>query len=79
MVVPIFKDGEFLGSTGGCGLLLENGEGEVDIFLATKELKLTEVEVEELSKGIGVLPQDKIDAAINLICQKLKEIGADIE
>ncbi|MEW6619101.1 MAG: PocR ligand-binding domain-containing protein [bacterium] len=77
IVVPVFKNGEFLGTTGGCGLLPEDEEEGVNTFLASKGLEKEEAEIESLAEGIGILSQDKIDAVIKLILLKLKEAGAD--
>ncbi len=53
LVVPIFVNGEFIGSAGGCGLLLD--QGEVDSFLVNKITEIDEERVESLSQGIAAL------------------------
>ncbi|MEW5767110.1 MAG: PocR ligand-binding domain-containing protein [bacterium] len=76
MVVPIFKKGEFFGAVGACGLLPEE-EGEVDTFLAAKNLGCQEAEIEQLTAGIKILPDDKIEAALEFILRELEGIGAE--
>lgn len=76
MVVPIFKGREFFGAVGACGLLPEE-DGEVDIFLASKNLGQEESAIEQLAAGIEILPNDKIEAALELISKELKGIGAE--
>lgn len=50
VVVPIFHQDEFLGTAGGCGLLLD--EGEIDGFMVQKTIDLPQGEAESLSGGI---------------------------
>lgn len=54
VVTPIFKGQEYFGAVGACGLLPE-GEEEVDIFLAAKNLGKEESEIEPLATGIGTI------------------------
>ena len=50
LVVPIFHGDEYLGSAGGCGLLLD--DGEVDAFTVHKTIDITEEEAAALAEGV---------------------------
>jgi len=53
IAVPIFVDGEFLGTAGGCGLLPVGGE--VQTFLLEKTMGLSETQILELCAGLGTI------------------------
>ena len=57
IVVPVFVNDEFVGTVGGCGLLLDNGE--VDSFLINKITGIHEVETERLSNDIKSFSEDE--------------------
>ncbi len=57
ITVPIFFDGEFLGTAGGCGLLPEGGK--VEDFISQKTLGLSQVEILERCKGMGTMSKDR--------------------
>jgi len=57
IAVPIFSEGEFLGTAGGCGLLPEGGE--VETFIIEKTAGLSEAEIEELCQGLGTMTLDR--------------------
>lgn len=65
LVVPIIFQGDFLGTVGGCGTLLD--DGEVDEFLVNKITELDEARIESLSEGIPAITS-----------QKAKELAAHI-
>ena len=73
-VVPIEVDGEFLGSVGACGLILE--DGEVDSFMVNKTIGMEEDEIEELTYDIKHISQSEIDQLGAYIREKLDEIIA---
>lgn len=75
VVVPIFVDDEFLGSAGGCGLLLE--EGEVEPFMVAKTLDMEEAAVEKLAEGIGTITESQTEDLIAFIREKIEKIVAD--
>ena len=76
IIVPIFKEQEYFGAVGACGLLPEEEE-EVDLFLAAKNLGKEEAEIEPLTTEIGILSDNKIESALEFISSQLKRIGAD--
>jgi len=71
IAVPIFKQGEFLGTAGGCGLLPEGGE--VETFLIEKTAGFTETEIADLCEGIGTMTEDQAQEMAAFIERKLAE------
>lgn len=67
--VPIFVDGEFLGTAGGCGLLPE-GE-KVEAFLIAKTSGLSETEISGLCRGMGTITKQKTKAMTDFIETRL--------
>jgi ligand-binding sensor protein len=59
IAVPIFVDGEFLGTAGGCGLLPAGGE--VQTFLLEKTMGLSETEISGLCEGLGTITQEEAE------------------
>jgi len=57
IAVPIFVDGEFLGTAGGCGLLPTGGE--VQTFLLEKTMGLDEAQILKLCEGLGTITPAK--------------------
>jgi len=57
IAVPIFVDGEFLGTAGGCGLLPTGGE--VQTFLLEKTMGLDEAQILKLCEGLGTITSAK--------------------
>jgi ligand-binding sensor protein len=72
LVVPIFVQDTFIGSAGGCGLLLE--EGEVDSFLVNKITDIEEERVESLAQGIPALTMDKAQELGRFIQQRIESL-----
>lgn len=77
LVVPIFVKGEFVGSVGGCGLLLD--DGEVDTFLVNKITGMDEDLLESLSTGMPALTMDQVQALGQYIQQEVGKIVAAYE
>jgi ligand-binding sensor protein len=75
VVVPIYVNGEFLGTMGGCGLLLE--DGEVDTFLVSKTIECTEEETERLSQGIERISHKSAAALALYLMGRIDEIVRD--
>ncbi len=69
IAVPIFVNGEFLGTAGGCGLLPEGGE--VEAFVVEKSLGMAEEEILERSKGIQTMSTDRAEQMIAFIEKEL--------
>jgi len=65
IAVPIFVDGEFLGTAGGCGLLPEGGE--IEDFIIQKSLGLTQSEIAERCQGIRTMSEDRADEMASFI------------
>jgi ligand-binding sensor protein len=75
LVVPIFVNGTYLGSAGGCGLLL--GEGAVDSFLVNKITDIEEDRVEALAQGIPSLAMEKAQELAQFIKMRIDHIVND--
>jgi ligand-binding sensor protein len=61
MVVPIFRDDVLIGQVTACGLAAE-GEDEVDPFLISKQVGISEAEVEKLAAHTPAVPKEEIEA-----------------
>lgn len=72
IAVPIFVGDEFLGTAGGCGLLLEGGE--VETFLVNKTTGLDEDEIAELCKDLDPITEAEARKAASVIESRLAEI-----
>ncbi len=77
VVVPVFVGDEFLGVTGGCGLVSE--DGEVDAFFVAKTLHRNEEEVRDLLSRIKTISSPKLEELVNYIQLRVKEIVQDFE
>ncbi len=75
LVVPIIVEGEFLGTVGGCGTLLD--DGEVDEFLVNKITELDEDRIEFLSEGIPTISSQKVEALAAYIKTRIDQIVAE--
>lgn len=71
-VVPIFSNGEFLGTIGGCGFRFP--ETEVEIFLLHKILGTPETELEALAAEVQTITQEQIDAIILRLQERLRAL-----
>jgi ligand-binding sensor protein len=71
LAVPIFINGEFLGTAGGCGLIPAGGE--IEPFIITKTLGMSEQEVQDLCQGIKVMKEPESHAMAEYINQCLSE------
>ncbi len=76
-VVPIVVNGEFLGSIGACGLILE--EGEVDSFMVNKTIGMEEDEIEDLTYDIKHVSRAEVDQLGDYIRERLNHIIGDYE
>jgi hypothetical protein len=77
VVVPISVDGTFLGSAGGCGLLLEGNE--IDTFLINKIVGLEEERIEALSEGIPALSMQQAEELAAFIQGRIEQIVSDFK
>ncbi|MBW2646315.1 MAG: PocR ligand-binding domain-containing protein [Deltaproteobacteria bacterium] len=71
-VVPIFVNEEFLGTAGGCGILVEGDE--LDEFYIAKLLHIEEEEVKKLVETVKTSPRDKLKAAVDFVQNRLTEL-----
>lgn len=69
IVVPIFANGEYLGTAGGCGLLAE--DGELETFFISKALEIPESEIPDAP--VGTLNRSKAEEAADWLDKRLKE------
>lgn len=72
IAVPIFVGEEFLGTAGGCGVLLEGGE--VEDFMVQKTTGFSEEEIETLCRGIGTVTDDKAQEVAAAIEERISQI-----
>lgn len=72
IVVPIFKNDEFIGSIGCCGLMFE--DGEVESFLICKTMDIDEDQIMALAEGVGVISERSAENIIQVIENKISKI-----
>ncbi|HIC91502.1 MAG TPA: hypothetical protein EYP21_05490 [Syntrophaceae bacterium] len=77
VVVPVFVGDDFLGVTGGCGLVRE--DGEVDTFFVAKTLHKNEEEVRDLLSRVKTISPQKLEEFVSYIQLRVKEIVQDFE
>ena len=65
IAVPIFMNGEFLGTAGGCGRLPQGGE--VETFILQKSMGLSEKEVADLCQGLESITEVQAQEVANFI------------
>jgi len=70
--VPIVRDGELIGSIGGCGLLSD--EEEVDSFTIGMMSDLEEEKTEELAKTVSVVSEARVKEIQEYIQNRIDEI-----
>lgn len=75
-VVPIFYKGEFLGTTGGCGRLVEGGE--INSFYIAKLLNMNEGEVEGLLVKVEKIAEGNLESAIKYVQEQIEKILKDL-
>jgi ligand-binding sensor protein len=71
-VIPIFVNEEFLGTAGGCGILIEGGE--LDDFYISKLLHIEEEQVKKLMETVKTSSTDKLEAAVEFVQNRIKEL-----
>lgn len=69
IVVPIFVNGEYAGTAGGCGLLFPNGE--VETFLVSKVLDMPEEEVKQVP--VGTIDPDLAQEAAEWMQKRIEQ------
>ncbi|MDI6796035.1 MAG: PocR ligand-binding domain-containing protein [Desulfatibacillaceae bacterium] len=80
IAVPIFLDGDFLGTVSVCGVLPD--DGEVESFLINKTANLDEEQIEALAQDVGRLThqeavqiKDFIEERLEVLCRVCKKAG----
>ncbi|MBI9080772.1 MAG: PocR ligand-binding domain-containing protein [Pseudodesulfovibrio sp.] len=69
--VPIFKDGEFLGAVGGCGLM--PSDGEIEEYMVEMSTDLDEGKIAALAQGVVVANEAKVAEILEFIGGKVAE------
>ena len=67
IAVPLFNNGDFLGTAGGCGRLPEGGE--VETFIIENTLGLDENTVVELCSGLETMTKEQAEEMVGYIEQ----------
>ncbi len=70
--IPIFYNQEFLGTVGGCGYCLP--DGEVETFLIHKTLDIDESELEEMAKEVKTISEEEINKLVEFLQTRLQEM-----
>ena len=71
LVVPVFSAGEFLGTSGICGLLRH--DDEVDAFYVGKVTGISEAEIAALAKGLRRVTRVEIEAIAEFMAGSIEE------
>jgi len=71
IAVPIFINGEFLGTAGGCGRLPVGGE--VETFFLHKSMGLSEEEIVDLCQGLQSITEDQAQEVANFIQARISQ------
>jgi ligand-binding sensor protein len=74
LVVPIFRDGEFLGAVGACGMKF--ADSDIDAFLVNKMTEIDEERVEALAAGVPSIAREKAEELGRYIQDRVVEILA---
>lgn len=72
LVVPIFVGDNFLGTVGGCGQLLD--DGEVDTFLVNKTTGLDEQQVALLAEGTSAITTAQAESLAHFIAERVASL-----
>ena len=72
IVVPIFLKDEFVGTAGGCGRVL--ADGEVDTFMINKTIGIDEKEIEGLIDDIGSMTTESAQECADFVESEIKGI-----
>ncbi|MBC2696317.1 MAG: hypothetical protein HF982_13785 [Desulfobacteraceae bacterium] len=71
-VIPVFVNEEFLGTAGGCGIFVE--DGELDDFYISKLLHIEEEQVKKLMETVKTSSINKLEAAVEFVQNRIKEL-----
>jgi len=71
-VAPIIINGEFIGTFGGCGKMLDDGEIEIEYIC--RMIQVNYQELEALGKSVEVISQDEAEEAVSYMAEELEKI-----
>ena len=71
VAVPVFINGEFLGTAGGCGRLPEGGE--VETFIIENTLGLSKTEIDGLSNGLETMTEGQAEEMAYFIEKRIAQ------
>lgn len=74
IAVPVFVNGEFLGTAGGCGRLPEGGE--VETFIIEKTLGLKKSEIKDLYDGLDPMTKEQAENMAGYIETRISQLLA---
>jgi len=72
IVIPIFRDDEFIGSFACCGFLLD--DGEVDSFMINKTTEIDEEEIDRLSQDMQSITSEQAEDLVGFIKSEIDKI-----
>jgi ligand-binding sensor protein len=75
IAVPIFVDGKFLGTAGGCGRLAEGAE--LETFIIEKTTGLSEDDIRKLCRDLETITEDQAKAAADFIEDRIARYVQD--
>jgi ligand-binding sensor protein len=73
LAVPVFVDGEFLGTAGACGLMPE--DGEIEEFLLEKTAGISGGDAARLAKDIPVISEERAGELAEFLRRRVAEIA----
>ena len=76
LVVPVFSAGEFLGTSGICGLLRH--DDEVDAFYVSKVTGISEADIEELAKSVRRVSREETKAMAEFMARRIEELASEL-
>ena len=71
-VTPIFKENVFIGTVGGCGKMLDDGEIEVEYICRT--IQCDEQEIEDLGKSVKIMTEAAAAEAVKYMADEVEKI-----
>ena len=75
IAVPIFVDGKFLGTAGGCGRAPEGAE--LETFIIEKTTGLSEDDIRKLCRGLETITEDQAQEAVDFIENRIARYVED--
>jgi len=75
IAAPIFDNGDFLGTAGGCGLLPVGGE--VETFMIEKTTGLNEEKIAALCEGMNSMTEDQVGEMVAFVEKRIAQYMAN--